>query len=640
MNSVHVGKSGMIKVQIIKDSLNPDFNSRITTMILEYPRIVHSELMTHRCLVGGTKLIFDLPAGSPKSKYRKYEMSIEDFYEKWKNGAKDRKPSRSTPFNFNSVASERIYTAKELASSVGLKSASNIRSACRTGKLISQNPEKKKTEDFLILGSDFIEYKSKSNNYKQNMRSRLEGMNIRMLDVNTGEVKHTNISDIWLVGEKETYTLTAGGYTITGTYDHPILTDSGWKNLSDITSDDRIVIVSNKQTTKKDQKRLQFIDGKWRSRWQAEMRDKMVNTQAGICSNCNEESNLEIHHLKPVFSHPELAFDEKNVVAICRKCHKETHRVQGWQDGNPLSASFQKVDSVIKTGKIEKVYDLTVTDSNHNFVANGIVVHNCFSRNSSSSRAIPIQKVIDMVNTNPAMPVSFGRNQPGMQAKEELQGEDFNDAVELWKLSAYSAVNLAKAMKDMGLHKQVVNRILEPYQFMKVCITSTNWNNWFELRNHSDADPTIKELAEVMLEAMNSSNIDILKSDDWHIPFVDFSRDVEGNQVFYSNNEIVSLETALMISCSCAAQTSYRLLNSSKEKAIEIYKKLIESKPAHASPWEHCAKVIQNKFPKDLLNYFTINGVTHVDRNGIPWSGNFYGWVQYRQLIDDNVKMY
>ena len=68
MNSVHVGKSGMIKVQIIKDSLNPDFNSRITTMILEYPRIVHSELMTHRCLVGGTKLIFDLPAGSPKSK--------------------------------------------------------------------------------------------------------------------------------------------------------------------------------------------------------------------------------------------------------------------------------------------------------------------------------------------------------------------------------------------------------------------------------------------------------------------------------------------------------------------------------------------------------------------------------------------
>lgn len=269
-----------------------------------------------------------------------------------------------------------------------------------------------------------------------------------------------------------------------------------------------------------------------------------------------------------------------------------------------------------------------------------LLTHRVLSKNSSSSRAIPIQKVIDMVNTNPAMPVSFGRNQPGMQAKEELQGEELDNAVELWYRAAQRAIEIAECMKGNGLHKQVVNRILEPYQFMKVCITSTNWNNWFELRNHSDADPTIKELAEVMLEAMDLSDTDILYANDWHIPFVDFSRDEKHNQVFYSNNEIVSLETALMISCSCAAQTSYRLLNSSKDKAIEIYKKLIESKPAHASPWEHCAKVIQNKFPKDLLNYFDIEGVTHIDRNGIPWSGNFYGWVQYRQLIKDNVKMY
>ena len=104
-----------------------------------------------------------------------------------------------------------------------------------------------------------------------------------------------------------------------------------------------------------------------------------------------------------------------------------------------------------------------------------------------------------------------------------------------------------------------------------------------------------------------------------------------------SNNEI-TLEKALMISASCAAQTSYRKLDNSLEKAEDIYKKLIESKPCHASPVEHQAKVIPSlQYPMD---YFNIEGVTHIDRKGIPWSGNFHGFVQYRQLIKDNAIYY
>lgn len=628
-------KDNQISVEIIKDSYNPEFSSRITTMILEYPRIVHSELMTHRCLVGGTKLVFDLPSGQAGSKFRKHEMTIEDFYDKWNFGGKERKPSRAIAWDFSAVSPDNVYTAKDLATIVGMSSASNIRQACREGNVVVQNPNKNKYEDYLILGSDFINYKSSPNSYRQNIRKRLDAMNIRMLDTETGEVKHTNITDIWFVGEKETYTLVAGKYSITGTYDHSVLTDSGWKNLSEITSEDSVVIVSNKQKFTKDQKAMKYIDGKWRSSWQKKMLNKLDADQHGICSCCGKQDKLEIHHIKPVYSNPELTFDELNIIAICKSCHKTAHEKQGWQEGNPLSASYVKVASVVKTGKVEKVYDLSVSDENHNFVANGIVVHNCFSRNSSSSRAIPVEKVIEQVRNNPAMPVRFGKNKAGMQDDGEFYPEL---GKKIWLDAVDAAVCNARTFLDCGFHKQVANRILEPYQFIRVCLTSTNWNNWFNLRNHPDADPTIHALAETMEKAMDESIPKHLVPDHWHIPFVNEETSSFRQQFFDENGNEITLKEALMISASCAAQTSYRKLDFSIEKAKNIYNKLIISKPCHASPVEHCARAI----PKFMnpMDYFNLNGVTHIDRNGIPWSGNFHGYIQYRQLIENNAEYY
>ena len=273
-----------------------------------------------------------------------------------------------------------------------------------------------------------------------------------------------------------------------------------------------------------------------------------------------------------------------------------------------------------------------------------LMTHRLFSRNASSSRAIPVSKVIEQVRNNPAMPVRFGKNQAGMSdAGEHNQqidlgaaGVDFT-AKEVWQFAANRACNYAEAFLEAGYHKQVINRILEPYQFIRVCITSTNWNNWFNLRNHPDADPTIHALAETMEKAMDESVPVQLEPNHWHIPFVETYHDKYGNQIFFNNGEI-TLEQALVISASCAAQTSYRKLDNSLEKAEDIYKKLIESKPCHASPVEHsCMAIAKMENPMD---YFNIKGITHVDRNGIPWSGNLHGVVQYRQLIEGNAEYY
>ncbi len=260
-----------------------------------------------------------------------------------------------------------------------------------------------------------------------------------------------------------------------------------------------------------------------------------------------------------------------------------------------------------------------------------LLTHRVFSRNSASSRAIPVSKVIELVESNPAMPVHWGKNQAGMQAKEELDDLNKEAVRQLWLEAAKQAVSIAKVMADIGGHKQVVNRILEPFQHMKVVVTSTEWANWDWLRDHPDADPTIHALAKEMKRVRNESTPEELFYGEWHLPYVNSERSkvyAERNY-FDEHGEPITLEQARMISASCCAQTSYRKQDRSLEKAEDICKKLTESEPCHASPVEHMATPISSDWGC---------GVTHEDWQGQQWSANFRGWVQFRQLIPNNAK--
>lgn len=266
-----------------------------------------------------------------------------------------------------------------------------------------------------------------------------------------------------------------------------------------------------------------------------------------------------------------------------------------------------------------------------------LMTHRVFSRNSASSRAIPVSKVIELVESNPAMPVHWGKNQAGMQAKEELDELNKEAVRQLWLEAAKQAVSIAKVMADIGTHKQVVNRILEPFQHMKVVVTSTEWANWDWLRDHPDADPTIHALAKEIKKARSASIPFPLKYGEWHLPYVDTGLSkLDGSQIYYDeNHNQIELEQARMISASCCAQTSYRKQDGSLEKAEDIFKKLVESEPCHASPVEHQATPIE--YSNIAMEIFQ-EGVTHRDKNWDLWSANFRGWVQFRQLIPNNAK--
>lgn len=269
------------------------------------------------------------------------------------------------------------------------------------------------------------------------------------------------------------------------------------------------------------------------------------------------------------------------------------------------------------------------------FIHGELMTHRMFSRNAASSRAIPIDKVIELLKTNPAMPVHWGKNQSGMQANTEI--EDIEGAKQLWLSARDSAIIHAVVMRDMGLHKQIVNRILEPFQLIKTIVTATEFNNWFWLRDHADAQPEIKELAAKMFDAYTFNIPQDLYEGEWHVPYVRTVRARDNDRFYYidENDRHLTAKEARMISASCCAQVSYRKNDGSLEKASVVFDRLINSVPVHASPVEHIATPITNLMK---WSWFENEGITHLDKKGKLWSGNFMGWIQFRQLIPNNVK--
>ncbi len=253
------------------------------------------------------------------------------------------------------------------------------------------------------------------------------------------------------------------------------------------------------------------------------------------------------------------------------------------------------------------------------FIHAELLTHRMFSRNAASSRAIPIATMNENITNNPAMPIYWGKNQPGMSAKEA------------WLYAMYRAAASSNHLAEQGVHKQITNRLTECFQHIKVIVTATEWSNWYALRTHRDAQPEIQELAVKMFKAHMDSTPQELFPGEWHLPYIHIER-LEGKITYSTNDVLLTIDEARMISASCCAQVSYRKNDDSLEKAKMIFDKLINSVPQHASPVEHQASPMKHN-NVGWGDSIWEKGITNCDRLGQFWSGNFKGWLQYRQLI-------
>ncbi len=231
--------------------------------------------------------------------------------------------------------------------------------------------------------------------------------------------------------------------------------------------------------------------------------------------------------------------------------------------------------------------------------------HRVFSRNSASSRAIPTRRLIQRVLDYPYIPIKWGQNQAGMQSGEELPEGVQASCVDEWLELRNSAVATAERLMSMGVHKEHVNRCLEPWMWTTVIVTATEWDGFFEQRLSPHAQPEMRKVAQLMHDAMYPADEawylePVLSA--WHVP--------RGGTVLNHTFHDKDVLDELLVEVARAARVSYtkHAVEFSKEDDLNLVKKLRDG--GHWSPFEHVAMPCHQA------------------------QGNLRGWVQLRAYFD------
>jgi hypothetical protein len=246
----------------------------------------------------------------------------------------------------------------------------------------------------------------------------------------------------------------------------------------------------------------------------------------------------------------------------------------------------------------------TVEATMHRFVLAELNTHRVFSRNSASSRAIPVARQIERVLTDPALPIEFGGKQAGMQAGPPLARDAHDAAQAVWLAARDAAVDAARQLDALGVHKQVANRVLEPFMWHTVIVTATDWDGFWLQRCSPLAQPEIRAVADAMRAAVEASAPRSIATGDWHLPFI---ADVD-------RTEVDDVDTLRKISAARCGRVSY--LNHEGRRDLDddlrLFQRFVDAQPAHASPLEHVATPAGSRQPS---------------------AGNLRGWTQLRHLV-------
>jgi hypothetical protein len=242
------------------------------------------------------------------------------------------------------------------------------------------------------------------------------------------------------------------------------------------------------------------------------------------------------------------------------------------------------------------------------FILAEVNTHRMLSRSSASSRAIPVEKRIKAVEEDPFVPEAFGRNRKGMQATEVLEGVEADAARAAWLHAAQMAVGGARDLARIGVHKQYANRLLEPFLWHTAIISATEWENFFALRCHPDAQPEFRRTAEAMRDARDASRPWMIHN--WHLPYVD------AEEVLALKVAGMSLPDVALVSSMRCARVSYLTHDGKRDPEADRARALELIAAGHMSPFEHAAHALAEP----------------------TFVGNFRGWAQRRKFIahEDN----
>lgn len=261
--------------------------------------------------------------------------------------------------------------------------------------------------------------------------------------------------------------------------------------------------------------------------------------------------------------------------------------------------------------------------------------HRVFSRSYQSSRALPPARQREMASFTPEI---WRLDNPGMQPKNVADEITSGKAELVWNMARKSAMLFSEELAGLGIAKEICNRVVEPYVMCRGVITSTRWDNFYNLRCHPDAQYEFQVLAKAM-QAEMAASVPITR--EIHLPYI---TDIAE----YASWDLETLLKKIKLSVARCARVSYKSFDGNEtkwEQDLALYQKLVVSKPVHASPAEHQAMtpslghklVGAMAMSHDLsLGTNVLYSSAPVGSESLPCNGNFhFGVVQYRKLIEE-----
>lgn len=274
----------------------------------------------------------------------------------------------------------------------------------------------------------------------------------------------------------------------------------------------------------------------------------------------------------------------------------------------------------------------------HRFVLAEFNTHRVFSRNSASSRAIPVTKQIERLWRSPAWPVSWPREQKGMQGGDALSTDEALIAQRAWGNAMQRTIETVQHLRELGLHKSVSNRLLEPFMWHTVVVTSTAWENFFAQRCSPLAQPEIQAAALLMRTAYQESSPEHLYEGQWHLPYID-EQTVQDAGLSWSSD--MPWEGLRRVSAARCARVSYLTQDGKRDPQADLalYNRLVQAKPAHWSPLEHVATPWPGNRQRGSI-WFDHGGKHHaVSLHHLPKVGNLLGWRSLRTEVEAEARV-
>ena len=271
-------------------------------------------------------------------------------------------------------------------------------------------------------------------------------------------------------------------------------------------------------------------------------------------------------------------------------------------------------DSVNPSGDRLTTFEIKL----HRYVLAEFNTHRVNSRNFQSSRACPAEKMIANILKEDEMvyPLHWGRKQKGMVADLEIDEADQLEAIAIWDEAREAMVGFTRRLLEIDVHKQVANRLLEPFMAITGIVTATDYSNFFAQRCHPDSQPEIRALADAMKLAYDTSEPERLSAGQWHRPFWNIN---DCDKVVISFGSDNATEIANKVATGRCARVSF--LNHNGDRSIlndiALHDRLLTSKPPHLSPFEHVAIALPNSEKR----------------------ANFTGFESYRFRLESNHKL-